>query len=92
MATGRNSMQQPAQDQAIKIMNPKRRRKFSKTMDPIHISMSGVTLREAEVVGWVARGLSNMEIAFQLQISSRRSKSTWNGCSGSSASVPSLMN
>ena len=64
-------MQQPAQDQAIKVMNRKRRRKFSKAMEPIHISMSGVTLREAEVVGWAARGLTNMEIAFQLQISSR---------------------
>ncbi|MEP6934128.1 MAG: helix-turn-helix transcriptional regulator [Nitrospirota bacterium] len=41
-------------------------------MEPIHISMSGVMLWEAEVVGWVARGLTNMETAFQLQISSRK--------------------
>lgn len=34
-------------------------------------SMPGVTPREAEVVGLVARGLTNKAIASQLQISSR---------------------
>ena len=31
----------------------------------------GVTAREAEVIGWVAKGLTNKAIASQLQISSR---------------------
>lgn len=31
----------------------------------------GVTVREAEVVGWLARGLTNKAIASKLQISSR---------------------
>ncbi len=64
-------MQQPAKIQAAKPITGAKRSKLSEAMEPFHISMSGVTLREAEVVRWVARGLANMEIAFQLQISSR---------------------
>jgi DNA-binding CsgD family transcriptional regulator len=35
------------------------------------ISTNGVTPREAQVVGWVSKGLTNGAIASQLQISSR---------------------
>lgn len=40
-------------------------------LEPIRISLPGVTAREAEVVGWVAQGLTNKSIALQLRISAR---------------------
>lgn len=39
--------------------------------EPLRRAILGVTVREAEVIGWVAQGLTNKEIALQLQISSR---------------------
>lgn len=38
---------------------------------PLPISMPEITAREAQVVGWLAQGLSNKGIAAQLTISSR---------------------
>ncbi|MDP3090778.1 MAG: helix-turn-helix transcriptional regulator [Nitrospira sp.] len=39
--------------------------------EPLRRAFLGVTAREAEVVGWVAKGLTNKAIASQLEISSR---------------------
>lgn len=39
--------------------------------EPLRRAILGVTVREAEVIGWVAKGLTNKVIASQLQISSR---------------------
>ncbi len=39
--------------------------------EPLRRAFLGVTVREAEVIGWVAKGLTNKAIASQLQISSR---------------------
>lgn len=39
--------------------------------EPLRRAFLGVTAREAEVIGWVAKGLTNKSIASQLQISSR---------------------
>ncbi|TKB81910.1 MAG: helix-turn-helix transcriptional regulator [Nitrospira sp.] len=39
--------------------------------EPLRRAFLGVTGREAEVIGWVAKGLTNKAIASQLQISSR---------------------
>lgn len=40
-------------------------------LPPMYLALLGVTAREAEVVGWVAKGLTNKSIALRLQISPR---------------------
>ena len=40
-------------------------------LTPMLVSMPGITVREAQVVGWLAQGLSNKAIAAQLRISPR---------------------
>lgn len=40
-------------------------------MEPVPIGIPGVTAREGEIVGWVARGLTSKAIASELQISAR---------------------
>ena len=45
--------------------------RVSDGLTPLSVAMSGITAREAQVVGWLAQGLSNKAIAAQLTISAR---------------------
>lgn len=51
--------------------SPDRKVPDSQPMGSLQFVIPGVTVREAEVAGWVAQGLTNKAIASKLQISSR---------------------
>ena len=64
-------MQHPGGIQMADSLNGRKSRARPLAPESAPRSMPGVTRREAEVVGLVARGLTNKAIASQLQISSR---------------------
>jgi DNA-binding NarL/FixJ family response regulator len=70
MAMWRKAMQRP---EAVRVAHVEETASAPDllTREPLWRSFLGVTVREAEVIGWVAKGLTNKAIASQLQISSR---------------------
>ncbi|MFO0707260.1 MAG: helix-turn-helix transcriptional regulator [Nitrospira sp.] len=64
-------MQNRVGDPEAKLSLGQRRAQSSQAMAPVDFVMPGVTAREAQVVEWLTKGLTNKEIASQLQISSR---------------------
>lgn len=64
-------MQHPVSNQGMHRYPEQPGAGVSQPMRPPQFVIPGVTVREAEVVGWLARGLTNKAIASKLQISSR---------------------
>lgn len=71
MTIRKKPMPHPVETRTTPPLNGAQIRTRVVALEPIHISLPGVTAREAEVVGWVAQGLTNKSIALQLQISAR---------------------
>jgi DNA-binding CsgD family transcriptional regulator len=71
MTIRKKPMPQPIETRTTSPSNGAKSLGHVVALEPIRISLPGVTAREAEVVGWVAQGLTNKSIALQLRISAR---------------------